>query len=138
MTVQRVPMIIDHDGNGVITKAELLKILKANHMASHDSEVARKADTIMAQADKDGDGVGFLRDAHARAVAESEAAVEVLALGQRKNAGRRADPVRSMRPDWHNHRAALMLAIESATENARDDAAREAMMHKLRAVLEAR
>jgi cell surface protein SprA len=26
-------------------------------MASHDSEVARKADTIMAQADKDGDGV---------------------------------------------------------------------------------
>jgi metallo-beta-lactamase family protein len=52
--------------------------------------------------------------------------------------GRRADPVRSMRPDWHNQRAALMLAIESATENARDDAAREAMMHKLRAVLEAR
>jgi hypothetical protein len=31
-----------------------------------------------------------------------------------------------------------MLAIESATENARDDAAREAMMHKLRAVLEER
>jgi hypothetical protein len=28
------------------------------------------------------------------------------------------------------------LAIESATENARDDAAREALMHKLRAVLE--
>ena len=26
-------------------------------MASHDAEVARKADTIMAQADKDGDGV---------------------------------------------------------------------------------
>jgi metallo-beta-lactamase family protein len=52
--------------------------------------------------------------------------------------GRRADPVRSVRPDWHNQRAALMLAIESATENARDDAAREAMMHKLRAVLEER
>ena len=52
--------------------------------------------------------------------------------------GRRADPVHSMRPDWHNQRAALMLAIEGATENARDDAAREAMMHKLRAVLEAR
>jgi metallo-beta-lactamase family protein len=50
--------------------------------------------------------------------------------------GRRADPVRSVRPDWHNQRAALMLAIESATENARDDAAREALMHKLRAVLE--
>jgi len=50
-------MTFDEEGNGVITKAELLKILKANHMASHDSEVARKADTIMAQADKDGDGV---------------------------------------------------------------------------------
>jgi len=50
-------MAFDDEGNGVITKAELLKILKANHMASHDAEVARKADTIMAQADKDGDGV---------------------------------------------------------------------------------
>jgi len=50
-------MTFDEDGNGVITKAELLKILKSNHMASHDAEVARKADTIMAQADKDGDGV---------------------------------------------------------------------------------
>lgn len=50
-------MAFDQEGNGVITKAELLKILKANHMGSHDSEVARKADTIIAQADKDGDGV---------------------------------------------------------------------------------
>ena len=50
-------MAFDEEGNGVITKAELLKILKANHMASHDAEVGRKADTIMAQADKDGDGV---------------------------------------------------------------------------------
>jgi EF-hand domain pair len=50
-------MAFDDEGNGVITKAELLKILKANHMASHDAEVARKADTIMAQADKDNDGV---------------------------------------------------------------------------------
>ena len=50
-------MAFDEEGNGVITKAELLKILKANHMASHDAEVLRKADTIMAQADKDGDGV---------------------------------------------------------------------------------
>jgi metallo-beta-lactamase family protein len=41
-----------------------------------------------------------------------------------------------MRPDWHNQRAALLLAIESATEKARDDAAREALLHKLRAVLE--
>ena len=43
-------MSFDEEGNGVITKAELIKILKANHMASHDAEVARKADTIMAQA----------------------------------------------------------------------------------------
>mmetsp|Transcript_43569 Transcript_43569/g.69676 ORF Transcript_43569/g.69676 Transcript_43569/m.69676 type:complete len:138 (-) Transcript_43569:39-452(-) len=50
-------MIFDEDGNGVITKQELIKILKANHMASSEKEVARKADTIMAQADKDGDGV---------------------------------------------------------------------------------
>jgi serine/threonine-protein phosphatase 2B regulatory subunit len=50
-------MIFDEEGNGVITKGELTKILKANHMASAEAEVARKADTIMAQADKDGDGV---------------------------------------------------------------------------------
>jgi len=49
--------VFDEDGNGVITKQELIKILKANHMASEDREVMRKADTIMAQADKDGDGV---------------------------------------------------------------------------------
>ena len=50
-------MIFDEDGNGVITKGELTRILRANHMAQCDSEVARKADTIMQQADKDGDGV---------------------------------------------------------------------------------
>merc|ERR1712167_115274 len=50
-------MIFDEDGNGVITKQELVKILKSNHMASSDKEVMRKAETIMAQADKDGDGV---------------------------------------------------------------------------------
>jgi len=50
--------------------------------------------------------------------------------------GRRADPGQSMRPDWHNQRAALMLAIEGATENARNDAAREALISKLRAVLD--
>lgn len=49
--------IFDEDGNGVITKQELLKILKANHMATTEQEVLRKAETIMAQADKDGDGV---------------------------------------------------------------------------------
>ncbi len=51
--------------------------------------------------------------------------------------GRRADPVRSVRPDWHDQRAALMLAIETATENARDDTAREALIQKLRDVLAA-
>lgn len=50
-------MVFDEDGNGVITRQELLKILKANHMASNEAEVARKADTIMSQGDKDGDGV---------------------------------------------------------------------------------
>jgi serine/threonine-protein phosphatase 2B regulatory subunit len=50
-------MVFDEDGNGMITKEELTKILKANHMASSDAEVARKAETILAQADKDGDGV---------------------------------------------------------------------------------
>ena len=50
-------MVFDEDGNGMITKEELTKILKANHMASDDAEVARKADTILTQADKDGDGV---------------------------------------------------------------------------------
>ena len=49
--------IFDEDGNGAITKQELVKILKANHMASTDKEVMRKAETIMAQADKDKDGV---------------------------------------------------------------------------------
>ncbi|CAM9611130.1 unnamed protein product [Discosporangium mesarthrocarpum] len=50
-------MIFDEDGNGVITKQELTRILKANHMAQSEAEVARKTDTIMNQADKDGDGV---------------------------------------------------------------------------------
>ncbi|GBG26460.1 Calmodulin-1 [Hondaea fermentalgiana] len=50
-------LIFDEDGNGVITKQELVKILKANHLATTEKEVSRKADTIMAQADKDGDGV---------------------------------------------------------------------------------
>lgn len=31
--------------------------VQANHMASSNAEVARKAETIMSQADKDGDGV---------------------------------------------------------------------------------
>lgn len=50
-------MVFDEEGNGVITKAELTKILKSNHLAKSDIEVIRKADTIMQQADKDNDGV---------------------------------------------------------------------------------
>ena len=53
----KLKFAFDEDGNGVITKQELLKILKANHMATNESEVARKAETIMSQADKGGDGV---------------------------------------------------------------------------------
>lgn len=50
-------MVYDEEGNGVITKEELIQILKANHMAKVEGEVTRKAETIMAQADKKGDGV---------------------------------------------------------------------------------
>jgi len=50
-------LVFDEDNNGVITKGELVKILKSNHMAKVDAEVDRKADTIMSQADKNGDGV---------------------------------------------------------------------------------
>ena len=50
-------MLFDEDGNGVLTMEELTKILKANHMASSNAEVGRKAETVMSQADKDGDGV---------------------------------------------------------------------------------
>ena len=50
-------LLFDEDNNGVISKPELVNILKANHMARTDSEVYRKAETIMAQADKNGDGV---------------------------------------------------------------------------------
>lgn len=41
----------------MISKSELVKILKANHMARSDAEVYRKAETIMTQADKNRDGV---------------------------------------------------------------------------------
>lgn len=50
-------LVYDEEKNGTITKMELIKILKANHMAKSDSEVYRKAETIMAQADKTEDGI---------------------------------------------------------------------------------
>ncbi len=49
--------VFDENGDGVITRDELVKILKANHMSSNEKEVVRKADTILQQADTDGDGV---------------------------------------------------------------------------------
>jgi serine/threonine-protein phosphatase 2B regulatory subunit len=49
--------VFDEDGNGAITKDELMKILKSNHMASNVDEVRRKAEVIMKQADQDGNGV---------------------------------------------------------------------------------
>jgi len=50
-------MMFDEAGNGVITKAELIIILKANHMARKDAEVACEAEIIMAQANKEGDAI---------------------------------------------------------------------------------
>ena len=47
-------MIFDEDGNGVITKDELTRILQAQHCSKGD-DVAAMADIIMKAADKDGD-----------------------------------------------------------------------------------
>jgi serine/threonine-protein phosphatase 2B regulatory subunit len=49
--------VFDEEDKGVITRAELSKILKANHMARTDAEVQRKTETIMTQADKQGNGM---------------------------------------------------------------------------------
>ncbi|KAJ0396085.1 hypothetical protein ATCC90586_003497 [Pythium insidiosum] len=48
--------IFDDDHNGFITEDELINILKANHMTSDASQVRKKAETIMRQADDNGDG----------------------------------------------------------------------------------
>ena len=49
--------VYDEDGNGALTKDELMRILMANHLAGSPEEVRRKADVIMKQADRDGNGV---------------------------------------------------------------------------------
>ncbi|NMJ42108.1 MBL fold metallo-hydrolase [Roseomonas sp. JC162] len=54
----------------------------------------------------------------------------------RDAARRRPDPAAAGRPDWHNKRAALLLAIEDALEKAPDTAAREALMARLRTTME--
>jgi Ca2+-binding EF-hand superfamily protein len=46
--------MFDEDKNGFIVMEELLKVLKATHMASDEASVKKKAETIMKQADKDG------------------------------------------------------------------------------------
>lgn len=49
-------MLYDEDNTGSITHTELVKILRANHLAQSEVEVARKAETIIAQCDKRNDG----------------------------------------------------------------------------------
>ncbi|RLN98821.1 hypothetical protein BBJ28_00001423 [Nothophytophthora sp. Chile5] len=48
--------IFDDDHNGFITEDELVNILRANHLATADEQVRKKAQTILRQADDDGDG----------------------------------------------------------------------------------
>lgn len=47
----------DEENTGSITHRELVKILASNHMAKTEAEVARKAETIIAQCDKRNDGI---------------------------------------------------------------------------------
>ena len=56
--------LFDDDNNGFITMDELIHILKANHMASDDKQVLKKANTIMRQADKDGDNKINIEEFH--------------------------------------------------------------------------
>ena len=50
-------MLYDEESTGSITHRELVKILRANHMAKMEAEVSRKAETIIAQCDKRNDGI---------------------------------------------------------------------------------
>ena len=45
-------MMYDEESTGSITHRELVKILRANHMAKSEAEVARKAETIIASLSK--------------------------------------------------------------------------------------
>ena len=49
-------MLYDEDKNGFLTMEELVDVLKATHMATKASQVMKKAQTIMKQCDRDGDG----------------------------------------------------------------------------------
>mmetsp|Transcript_5267 Transcript_5267/g.11254 ORF Transcript_5267/g.11254 Transcript_5267/m.11254 type:complete len:672 (-) Transcript_5267:99-2114(-) len=50
-------MLYDEEDTGSMTHQELVKILRANHMARSEAEVSRKAETIISQCDKGNDGV---------------------------------------------------------------------------------
>ena len=50
-------MLYDEECTGSITHHDLIKILRANHMAKTEAEVSRKAETIIAQSNKNNDGV---------------------------------------------------------------------------------
>jgi metallo-beta-lactamase family protein len=53
----------------------------------------------------------------------------------RPGAGRRLHPETVGAPDWHNRRAALLLAIEAALDEAPDEAARSVLMRRLRGAM---
>mmetsp|Transcript_38486 Transcript_38486/g.86385 ORF Transcript_38486/g.86385 Transcript_38486/m.86385 type:complete len:112 (+) Transcript_38486:3-338(+) len=48
--------VFDEDRSGFLSLAELVAVLKANHLQSQPDAVRRKAETIMKQTDKDGSG----------------------------------------------------------------------------------
>jgi len=50
--------------------------------------------------------------------------------------GRRIHPEDVGRPDWHNERAALLLGVEAAIEQAGDEAQRAALIQRLRQALD--
>jgi Ca2+-binding EF-hand superfamily protein len=55
--------VFDDDHNGFITEDELVNILKANHMTT-EAQVKKKAQTILKQADDNGDGKMSLEEFH--------------------------------------------------------------------------
>ncbi|KAJ8561662.1 hypothetical protein ON010_g8022 [Phytophthora cinnamomi] len=57
--------IFDDDHNGFITEDELVNILRANYLATSADQVRKKAQTILRQADDNGDGRVSLDEFHA-------------------------------------------------------------------------
>lgn len=52
-------MMYDEESTGSITHRELVKILRANHMAKSEAEVARKAETIIASLSKNDGSLSY-------------------------------------------------------------------------------